>query len=143
MDVGRHIEQFAKDNGYEVKDISRMFERHNSSIRGVNDAYMLINDRSKKYPNTIHYIVTSAYNLEAIAKFLDAIIQVEDSLIRSDIVPVLGHEMLHAVVFQNGYKLPMRNVKCSSQVAAALKCFEPENECVICFTEFALCETGS
>eukprot|EP00966_Prymnesium_polylepis_P013917 320824-Prymnesium_polylepis.2 len=142
IDIGHHIEQFAKDHGFEAKDVSRMFDRHNASLQGVSKACQLISDRCKKYPNTMHYIVTSEYNLEAVAKYLDAIFRFDEYIMRGSPL-VFGSEMLHAVVFLNNMKLPLHNVKKESQVMISLKCFEPDGECVVCLTDFDQCETAS
>ena len=143
FDIGAEIEAFAKAHGYTTKNVSALFDRHKANGAAVCDAFWIVGKRAKSNPNTMHYIITSFTNMEAVSGYLNALLVILETLAgtRTGIYTVFGKEMLHAVVLMGGYHMPLHSIRSPQVVAAALQSFEPSGECPICMEEFANVET--
>ena len=85
FDIGAEIESFAKAHGYTTKNVSALFDRHNANGADVCDAFWIVNQRAESNPNTMHYIVTSGTNIEAVSRLFPTL---QSSVILFKIVPL-------------------------------------------------------
>jgi hypothetical protein len=149
VDIKSELESFARDNGYLVMDVSSLFHRHNASFPYVIQTINILERRCKDNPTTMHFFLTSEYNLEAVAKYVSAYHTIGNLLSKvlkdTSYSPggedVVGYRMLHAVVMLNDFKLDMYDVKSLTQVRTLLQSFEALGECPVCMQEFATTET--
>lgn len=144
FDIGPEIESFAKAHGYTTKIVSALFDRHNANGSDVCDAYKIVTRRAESNPTTMHYIVTSVTNMEAVSGYLDVLLGIGEELMGTEIdghICAHGLAMLHAVVLMGEFQLLLHNIKSPHVVAAKLQCFEPSGECPICMEEFGNVET--
>ena len=144
FDVGTEIDRFARSNGYAPKNVSTLFDRHNGSARGVKKAIEIILKRAEANPQTMHYIVTSGTNLEAVAKYLNMFLFINDMILNNGSrQQVVGVSMLHVAVFVGDAKVLAHNLKSPHVLNSLLQCFAAHGECPICMEEFEQTDTYS
>ena len=140
FDVGGEIEKLSTSYGYAHYDVTRLFNKHNRDIQKwkVAEAYDLVVTRAKKFPNTLHFAVTSEANLEAM-RYLQVFMQFDSP--DFDNVIKLDDSMMHVVVFQGQFTIRCFDLKEPKQLVVQLQCFDPNGECPICLVKLLDVET--
>ena len=140
FDAGAKIDHFARSNGYVPKNVSMLFDRHNDNAKGVKELVGVIMNRAEAKPKTMHYIITTTTNIEAIAKYLGTfIILCENQKYGTHYV--LGAAMLHVVVFVGDMTSYVYDLKSPHVLNSRLQCYVTDAECPICMEEFTNVET--
>ena len=135
FDVAREIDKFAAGHGMDSKDVSQLFNKHKDNLDECAKAYDLVAGRSRKHPNTVHYILATPENLEAVSANLEVLVTFGERGFSLDKPFTFGYDMVHGFVVRNGFKLRLDNLKDSSVLAANLQCLAPDRECPICLDE--------
>jgi hypothetical protein len=135
FDVAGEIDKFAAGHGMESKDVSRLFNKHKDNLDECGKAWNLVLDRSRKHPNTVHYILATPDNLEAVSAILEVLVTIAERGLSPDEPFAFGYDMIHGFVVRNGFKLRLGNLKESSVLAANLQCLAPDRECPICLDD--------
>lgn len=142
IDLSSVVAAYARDNGFTVYDASRLFDRHANDPAGVETAIHVLSDRSKKHERVIHFVETTAFNIDAML-LVDVLLQLQDKLVNQANALILGKCMLHGVLFVNGFSLRLYDAKDVTVVRNLLSNFDVDGECAVCLTELETTNTKS
>ena len=134
IDVKEVVSAFAVDEKLVVYDASPMFNVINGDASKVDNALVLLNERSNNKEDTLHLVCMTAFNVEALVA-ADIIFQLHDvTQALSDGITV-GKYLLHAFCVFKGEFIKMFDVRDATVVRSTLSQFEHEAECMICMND--------
>ncbi len=128
------VASFAAEQGFTLYDASRMFARLGHDAARVDDAVVLLTQRSLKLARVLHFVEMDEYNVEAMVT-LDILLQFRDVCAEKTAALVVGKHLLHAVCFLDGECIPMYDVKDARVSRSLLSQFERDSECLICLED--------
>lgn len=131
ININAVVDAFAADQDYDVYDASSMFNVCNDDACRVDTALVLLAERSKKKPQTIHLVRMTEYNVEALI-MVDTLLQFRD--VSDGITDALcvGKHILHAFCVLDGETLKMYDIKCRQIARQILAQAERNAECTVC-----------
>ena len=68
MDLKGIVDEFAKDNRYKLKDVSRLVHACKSDPSKIDNALLMLSHRSVQHPDTIHFAAMDEYSVKTCCK---------------------------------------------------------------------------